>query len=272
MKFIMFTKHLEGLDVPGLIRALKSVGVEGADLCVRPGYPVTPENATKELPAAAKAFEEEGLSIPLVTTPGDFTDPAIDNVEQLYAACGEAGVGHIKLGYWHWSMEEGYWTAVDRIRKYLEGFQELSKKYGVKTCVHNHSGVSMGLNSCAAMNLVKGFDPKYVGIFADPGHLSIVGEPINMALDIVREYLSLLAFKDLMRQRVVRNDKVTWQTRVVRIGHGFGDWETLLRCLKEMKFDGPISFHSEYSGEPVDTVIDMARIDIRFIRDLLGRM
>ena len=27
---IMFTKHLEGLDVPGIIAALQSVGVQGA--------------------------------------------------------------------------------------------------------------------------------------------------------------------------------------------------------------------------------------------------
>ena len=69
MKFIMFTKHLEGLEIPDIITALQSVGVSGADLCVRPGYPVNPENATEALPAAAKQFAAAGLSIPLVTTP-----------------------------------------------------------------------------------------------------------------------------------------------------------------------------------------------------------
>ena len=56
MKFIMFTKHLEGLEIPDIITALQSAGVSGADLCVRPGYPVNPENATEALPAAAKQF------------------------------------------------------------------------------------------------------------------------------------------------------------------------------------------------------------------------
>ena len=87
MKYIMFTKHLETKDVPGLIKALKSVGVEGADLCVRPKYPVNPENAPTALPAAAKAFAAEGLSIPLITTPGDFTDPTVAYTEPLLAAC-----------------------------------------------------------------------------------------------------------------------------------------------------------------------------------------
>jgi sugar phosphate isomerase/epimerase len=52
------------------------------------------------------------------------------------------------------------------------------------------------------------------------------------------------------------------------MGHGFVDWETAVRTLTEMSFDGPVSFHSEYSGEPVDTVIDLARIDVRFINNL----
>jgi sugar phosphate isomerase/epimerase len=270
MQFIMFTKHLQGLDVPGIIEALRSVGVEGADLCVRPGYPVTPENAPEALPAAARRFAAAGLSIPLVTTPTDFTRPDIDYAGRLYAACAEAGVQYIKLGYWHWSPGHDYWSDVNEIRDYLDGFQELSRRYGVRTCIHNHSGYSMGLNASAVMHLVQGFDPQYVGVFADPGHLSIVGEPIEMALDIVREYLSVVSFKDLARQRIVQDGRAVWRTRVVRLGHGFGDFPALLRTLVQMGYDGPVSFHSEYSGEPVESVIDLARIDVRYVNALLA--
>ena len=272
MKYVMFTKHLEGLDVPGIMAALKSVGVEGADLCVRPGYPVNPENAKTALPEASRQFAEEGLSIPLITTPGDFVTPDMDYAESLYGACAEAGVKHVKLGYWHWKGGDDYWQMVDTVRGYLDGFQKLSEKTGVQTVVHNHSGLSMGLNSSSVMNLVKGFDPKHVGVFTDPGHLSICGEPIELALNIVKDYMSLLAFKDLMRQAVIQGGKTTWRTKVVRLGHGFGDWTTLLTTLKRMKFDGVISFHSEYSGEPVETVIDLARTDVRFINNLLAEI
>ncbi len=264
MKFIMFTKHLEGLDVPGIAAALKSVGVEGADLCVRPGYPVHPGNISTALPEAARLFADEGLSIPLVTAPGDFIRPDLDYAEAFYAACGAAGVAHIKLGYWRWTPETDYWEEVGRIKGYLEGFQELSRKYGVQTVVHNHSGRSMGLNSCAAMILVQGFEKQHIGIFTDPGHLSICGEPIDMALSIVRDYLAILAFKDLVRQ------PQSEAARVVRMGHGFVNWSTLVQTLKSMNYDGAISFHSEYSGETVETVIDLARIDVRFIRGLLA--
>jgi hypothetical protein len=33
-------------------------------------------------------------------------------------------------------------------------------------------------------------------------------------------------------------------------------------------YDGLVSFHSEYSGQPPETVIDMARIDVRFVKRL----
>ena len=269
LTYIMFTKHLEGLDVPGIIDALQSVGVQGADLCVRDGYPVNPGNIATALPEAAKRFADQGLSIPLVTAPGDFNRPDIDYAEAYYAAMGEAGVGHVKLGYWYWEPEKGYWDQLDKIRGYMEGFQALSAKHGVKTVVHNHSGKSMGLNSCAAMNVVKDCDPQHVGIFADPGHLSICGEPIEMALDIVKEYLSLLAFKDLIHRRPLGSTKQgPPSVGVMRLGQGFGDWPALIATLERLDFKGPVSFHSEYSGETVETVIDLARIDVRFFNNL----
>lgn len=270
MQLIMFTKHLEGLDVPGIIEALQSVGVDGADLCVRNGYPVNPDNVETALPAAARQFEEAGLSIPLVTAPGDFNRPDIEYAERYYAACGEAGVKHVKLGYWRWSANVSYWEEVDKIRGYLDEFQLLSARTGVQTVVHNHSGHSMGLNSCAAMNLVKDFDPQHIGIFSDPGHLSVCGEPIDMALDIVSQYLSILAFKDFIRERVIKEGEVTWATSVRKLGWGFVDWKTTVQTLKDMQFTGAISMHSEYAGEPTETVIDLARADTRFIRSLLN--
>ncbi|MBD3182741.1 TIM barrel protein [Candidatus Poribacteria bacterium] len=266
MKFIMFTKHLQGLEIPEIMDALKSVGVEGADLCTRPGYPVNPDNVDKELPKVAKLFEKEGLCIPLVTTPGDFLSADVDYAERMYAGCGEAGVENIKLGYWHWKADgPSYWESVDMIRKDLEGLTKLSEKYGPKTCIHNHSGHDMGLNSCGVMHLVKGFDPRHVGVFADTGHLSICGEPIDMALDIVQDYLSVMAFKDLMRYPGDRGGSV------VRMGKGFVDWETTLKSLKKFNFDGPVSFHSEYR-ETIETVIDLARVDVRFINGLLEKI
>ena len=266
--WIMFTKHLEGWDLPQIMDGLKRAGVQGADLCVRPGYPVTPENAPTELPRAAKMFADEGLSIPLITTPGDFISADMDYAESLFAACAEAGVKLVKLGYWHMDPD-GYWPSLSRCRERLEGFSKLAEKTGVKPIVHNHSGSTMGLNSCAMMHIMEGFDPGLVGVFADVGHLSMVGEPYPMAFSIVRGYLSAVAFKDLKRKK---NQDGTWGIEVLPMGLGVGNFPQVMQILKEIAFDGPISFHCEYGFLPPESIIHQCNIDTRFIQGIVDKL
>lgn len=272
MQLIMFTKHLEGLTLAEMIDALRSVGVEGADLCVREGYPVTPTNITTALPAAAAAFDAAGLSIPLVTGPTDLTRPDVEYAERFYVACAEAHVKHIKLGYWRWHPGMDYWAEVDTIRGYLDKFQELSAQTGVQTVVHTHSANFMGLNASAAMALVQGFDPQHIGIFLDPGHLSINGEPVDMALNIVQRYLSVVAFKDFVLERDEYEGGTKMRKAVRRLGWGMVDWATTIAVLNGMGFAGPISLHSEYAGESAETVIDFTRIDARFVRQQMANL
>lgn len=266
--WIMFTKHLEGWDLPQIMDGLKRAGVQGADLCVRPGYPVTPENAPTELPRTAKMFADEGLSIPLITTPGDFVSPDMDYAESLFAACGEAGVKFMKLGYWHMEAD-GYWATLDRCRKHLEGFSKLAEKTGVKAVVHNHSGSTMGLNSCAVMHLMEGFDPKFVGVFADVGHLSMVGEPYPMAFNIVEKYLAAVAFKDLKRKR---NADGNWGVEVLPMGLGVGNFPQVMQVLTQMNYQGPISFHCEYGAMPPESIVHQCNIDTRYIQGILDKL
>lgn len=264
--WIMFTKHLEGWDLGQIMDGLQRAGIQGADLCVRPGYPVNPENAATELPRAARQFAEEGLCIPLITTPGDFISADMDYAESLFAACAEAGVGLVKLGYWHMDSD-GYWATLDRCRQHLEGFAKLAEKTGVKPIVHNHSGATMGLNSCAMMHLMHGFDPALVGVFADVGHLSIVGEPYPMALDIVKEYLSAVAFKDLVRKK---NPDGNWGIDVWPLGMGFGNFPQAMALLRDQGFSGPISFHCEYGRMTPEQIIHQCRIDTLYIESIMA--
>jgi len=272
MQYVMFTKHLEGLDLPGIMHALQKAGVKGADLCVRPGYPVTPQNVESDLPAAAALFRQEGLAIPMITLPTNFTDPAAPEMQQVFAGCAAAGVQYVKIGYWHWSPTEPYWDTVARVRDDLAEFAELAATYGVAALVHNHSGRSMGLNGSAAMHLVKDFDPAHVALFADPGHLAICGEPPDMALDIMRSHLAVCAFKDLKHVPVPREGRTVWASRCVRMGHGLVDWVNVLTTLKAQNFAGPVSFHAEYVGEPVDSVVDLTRCDVRYIDNLQAQL
>lgn len=54
MPLIVFSKLLKDYSIPTLIDLAHSHGYSGYDLCVRPGYPVSPENANEALPAAVR--------------------------------------------------------------------------------------------------------------------------------------------------------------------------------------------------------------------------
>src|SRR5690349_255007 len=67
MRFVYFTKTLHKLSLKELVSFCKEVGLDGVDLTVRPGHPVTPDNALTALPEAARLFKDAGLVVGLVT-------------------------------------------------------------------------------------------------------------------------------------------------------------------------------------------------------------
>ena len=276
MQFIMFTKHLLGLSLTELIKSLVYVGVSGADLAVRKNYPINPDNMEKALPSAAKSFKDAGLEIPIVTAPTSLTKPTSDSAETFYAACGAASIPHIKLGYWHWSPDQPFWDCVFKIREWLNTFEQWSIRYNVKTLIHNHSGNSLGMNSSQIMHLISECNPAHVGVFADPGHLSVCGEPIEMALSIVEKYLSCIAFKDRIRislpesQGGYRKRGAPNKTYTVPLGLGFVDCEATISTLQKMEFRGPVSIHSEYD-ESIEDVLSLTKLDLNYINQLLNK-
>lgn len=260
MKKVMFTKHVKEFGLDQIIEGLKRIGLDGADLCTRPGFPVNPDNCEKAMPAAAKQFADAGLSIEICTTPGDFTDPAMDYAERLFASCGEAGVSRIKLGYWRLKEGDSYWKTLDDVRRHMAGFAKLAEKHAVRAVTHTHCGMDMGLNASAAMRIVEGLDPKSAGVFLDTGHLSLVGEPLPMAIDMCWDYLACFALKELVWSRLPGDLAAEPRVRVVPFGLGQVDWSALAREFKRCGYDEAVSFHGEYSYPP-EAVMSQCHVD-----------
>src|SRR5258708_26946258 len=85
--FSVFTKPWK-MPVAELGSHVRSLGFEGIELPVRPGYQVEPENVANELPRVARQLADYGLKITSVAWPTD---------EATMAACGEAGNSAIRL-------------------------------------------------------------------------------------------------------------------------------------------------------------------------------
>jgi sugar phosphate isomerase/epimerase len=260
MRYLYFTKTLQTLDLAGTIAFLKEAGLDGADLAVRPGYPVTPENAASELPKAAKSFQDAGLTIGMVTAPTNLNDAESPVARTLFEACGKAGVPAIKIGYF--TYKDKIDASVAEARTRLAGFAKLSAKTGVRACYHTHSGNYLG-NNCAGLRLLlQDLDPHQVGAFVDTGHTAINGGPFRMEIDLVRPWLSLVAIKDMLW----RKDKEVWQAHVMPVGEGIVRWNEVAQGLKDAKFNGSISLHGEYETKDLAERKKLAKQELETLK------
>jgi sugar phosphate isomerase/epimerase len=264
MRYVYFTKLLEKLDVPALIAFCQETGLDGVDLAVRPGYPVTPDNVAAELPRAVKRFQDEKLTVGLVTAPTSLADAEGNQAKALFEACGKAGVPAIKIGYFTW--KEKFDATLADAHSRLAGFARLAEKTGVKCCYHTHSGNFIGNNAACLRLLLQDLDPHHVGVFIDTGHVAVNGGPIQMELDIIRNWLHLVAIKDMAWQKSGDD----WSAHVVPAGQGIVRWNEVAQGLKNCRYNGTISLHGEYETKDLEERKQLARAEVEFLRKKLG--
>lgn len=263
MEYVFFTKTLKDRAVQELTETLREMGADGADLCVRDGYAISPANVRDALPGAVARFREAGLTIPMVSAPTGLRDPSDPAAEALFAGCHDAAVPYLKPGYW--TFRPGpHAPQLDAARRELAGWQRLAERFGVRCCVHVHSGSYLTINVASALLLVQDTDPTLIGLYLDPGHLALNGEPASMAVAMAGERLSLVAVKDLMWERT--GDAKVRRVRCKPLGEGFVDWKAWFSALAATKFNGPVSVHSEYEGLSDQQMLRQARSDIAYLR------
>jgi sugar phosphate isomerase/epimerase len=264
VRYVYFTKLLQGLDMPGIVTFLKEAGLDGADLAVRPGYPVTPDNAVAELPRAAKRFRDEGLAIGLVTAPTNLIDPDGATARNLFEASAKAGVLAVKIGYfpYHGNFDADLADA----RRRLAGFARLAERTGVRACYHTHSGANLGNNGAGLRLLLQDLDAHHVGAFVDTGHTAINGGPIRMELDLVRPWLSLLAIKDMLWEKGPDG----WRSRVVPAGEGIVRWGEVGQAVRACKFNGTVSLHGEYETKDLAERQALAQRELALLKKNLA--
>jgi sugar phosphate isomerase/epimerase len=251
MKLIVFSKAFKSETVARLIALAHEDRFEGYDLCVRPAYAVNPDNVTQALPDAARQMRQAGLEIPMVTGNFDLLTPDHPTAAPILPAMDKADVRLIKLGYFSFDpLTQDYWTEVDRIRKAFDGWQELGRKHGIKICYHTHSHGCMGLNCSMLAHLIRGFDPRFIGAYIDPGHMVVEGEEFPVGAAVIRKQLSIIGLKDALLTRAVKGDHGAKEWTFVPAGEGMVDWTTVFAEVKRIGFDGPLSAHCEFHTTP----------------------
>jgi sugar phosphate isomerase/epimerase len=206
MKLILLNERLATEPTTQLIRRAHELGLDGYDICVRPGYPVEPGNVEARLPLMADAFRKQGISLSMVTTRPDLVDPDEGDVAPLLRAMGRADIRLLKVGYFRLPRASrlDYTGQIAAARAKLARWEKKGRKFGIRICYHQHSSTDdyfLGSNAAALLDLLNGFDPKFIGANLDAGHLALEGEPFDLAVAIVREYLAIVSLNDVNLKR-----------------------------------------------------------------------
>lgn len=272
-RICLFTDLLDdfGRSYQEVASMLKQLKVAGPDLTVRPGGVVPPERVTEELPKAAAAFREQGLSIPMLST-GILSakDPV---TRATLTAMAKLGIRYYKLGYYRYD-DLGRWESqLETTRKELTELAALGEAAGVEAGFHNHAGPTVGGAMWDLASLLQSLNPKWIGSYFDPAHATIEGGEHAWKLGFHRlaGRFKMIAIKDFTWEKVEGN----WKPRWCPLGQGMVRWAEFFDMLAKVPFQGPISLHVEYNpggNTPearLENCLIAAERDLRFLRQKL---
>ena len=266
-EIIVFTKLFKDKSLADLISIGQDYGLDGYDLCVRPGYLVSPDNVLETLVPAVKSLSQAGLAVPMVTGSLDLIDPGHPMVEPMLRAMDQADIRLLKLGYFPFDpLTQAYWPEVSRARRALARWEEVGKIYQVKICYHTHARGFLGLNCAALMHLIDGLNPRYIGAFIDPVHLVLEGEEFPVGAAMVQPYLSIVSVKDVMLRKIVSGGHSAVDFEVVPCGTGMVDFDSVFSTLGRIGFQGPLTVHCEFENAGEAEFSVLARNEVGFAR------
>ena len=250
MQLVRFTKFWEDLSVHQLGERARELGYDGLDLAVRDGHPINIDNVTDELPGAVRAWRELGVDCSMISSSTDLIDPDAADAVTLFEAAAAAGVPRIKMGYFKFTPGDSFEELWSLARRRLDGFERLSRRTGVQTMYHTHSGQFLGSNCAGMRHLLQDYDPRQVGAYVDLGHLAINGEDVQIGLAMLRDRLSAIGGKDARHFPDERPDRrARFADGFVLLGQGAAEWPEAIALLKAWGFSGPITIHTEYTTD-----------------------
>lgn len=238
VSFTVFTKPWT-LPLPELAKLVRSLGLDGVELPVRPGYQVEPANVAKGLKEAVRIFADEGLKIGSVAGSTD---------EATIAACGEANVPIIRICVGI-DLKIGYRATEEQVRRQFDALIPALDRHHVAIGVQNHCDVCVG-SAIGMVHLIEKYDPRHVCAVLDMAHCAVDGEPEEMALDIVWPHMNgLINFKSAFHRRVNGPEEVEAKYAVhwTNCHHSGYSWSKMVKLLKGRGYRGNVCLPAEYS-------------------------
>ncbi len=256
VRFAVFTKPWPEDSIEELADRVRGLGFDGAEVPVRPGFQVEPENVEKGLPELVERFADRQLSV--------FSIASILE-EPVFAACAAAGVTLIRVMA---PVTRGqYLESEVHLRRRLVDAVPLCERYGVRVGVQQHYGDNV-TDAVGLRSLLQGVDDRWVGAIWDAAHDALAGLAPESGLDIVWDRLLLVNLKNAfyVRTNGPEAEEAEWGRHFTSGTQGMASWSRIAAELRRRKYGGAVCLTAEYTDE--EAVDRLCRQDLAYAKGL----
>ncbi|MEI6277420.1 MAG: TIM barrel protein [Prolixibacteraceae bacterium] len=273
-----FTKCLQFMTFDQIAEVLPRLGFDGADVTVRPGGQIEPENTKAELPKAVKALQKSGIALPMIVTAVTDTDNPVDVT--LLQVAADAGIKYYRMGWLPYDLTKTIQQNLDGFKGKFERLAKLNEKLGIHGGYQNHSGLHVGAPVWDLYDLIKDVNPKYLGVQYDIRHAQTEGGySWLLGMKRVEPWIRTICVKDFIWGK---DAKGIWHHQNVMLGEGMVSFDEFLKEYDTLKIEAPISMHFEYdlggaeTGKKTTTmdpekIFGMMKTDLDWIRGSMAK-
>lgn len=278
MRYLMFSKHLQSMSVSEAGRTIKQLGFDGVELTVRRGGHVQPEKVRDDLPRAVEELTELGLAAPaIVVEIHNRREPLSEDVCKAAALAGAtvlrtSGHPYTRFGTIREQIAAARTDAGD--------LEALGREYGVRLCIHCHSGDMLSAQGGILADIIDQTDPRYVGVSLDIGHLTVEGGASGwrQSIDLLQDRVGIVAVKSFgwFQELDPETREKRWIPQLLPLEEGNAQWRQAFKLLRQVGWDKDgralVSIHSEYQGGgswrnlSVPELIEQTRQDFEWLR------
>lgn len=256
-KISVFTKPWKDISSDQLGQLVQSMGFNGIEFPLRPGFQADVDHALTSFPELVKILSKYGVAI---------TSVASSTTEDVFAACQAAGVKILRIML---KAKDDYLACEDKWVADMEALYPLCEKYGVMVGVQHHYGQGI-FSTMELRHFLDRCDPRYIGGIWDAAHSALAFEVPEQALDIIWDRLILVNLKNAYVRRVgtTPDGEALFKPFFCPAVDGATSWKRIVDYLKARDYQGDICMPAEYTEE--EKVVEYLKKDVEYLKSLLA--
>ena len=238
----VFSKPLHWLNYADTAALVKAAGFGGIDYTVRvPQGHVLPEKVKEDLPRAIDAAHAAGLKVEMITT--EITSVRQPHTEALLRTAAKQGVKFYRLGNFKYDDKLGVIGSLHQLRADIKELAALNQSLGLHGAIQNHAGPRVGGPLWDLFELLRDFDPRWIGVQYDIRHAVVEGgQSWPLALKLLAPWIRCTDLKDFKWEQSPGKAAID----NVPIGQGVVPFDAYFKLVRELNIGGPMSVHFEY--------------------------